>query len=201
LEKFPSGASNLENAKMTLKNYEINNLKMAKLSSYAVALIRAAVEDWEEAGEVEFIGFLSGISQCLIFKIYQDESFWLDDEGTSDEAFAARDWVRIHISDPFYGVSILMVWVDLKTGRLNIDGEIARYSAAVDVDLRIEAYLEQVVFPAIQERIANGGNRDDFPDEKCFRAKIDEIAWLLMRSQSKNPAPFGSGARGFDRKI
>jgi hypothetical protein len=170
LEKFPSGASSLENAKMTINCFDLNNSRMPEISPYTVALLAVAAEEWRLTCRSEFNGNLCTNGQRQVFKVYHDLDFWLVDEDISDEAFAARHWVRIHIFDPQYGVSMLMVWVDLKTGRLNIDGELARYPVAADAALRIEKYLEEVLVPAIQERIPIGKNPDDFPGEECFPA-------------------------------
>ena len=149
---------------MTTRQNHLDRLKKSHLNPYATALIRAAAEEYHATGDHTFMGALDGDGQHLIFEVHHDPDFWVPGDDESPEALAAREWVRLHVCDPQYNLSLIEVWVDLSDGRLNVDDEVAsekaRNGSVAAKVARLADYLDGVLLPAIQARIAVGGNPD-----------------------------------------
>jgi hypothetical protein len=129
---------------------------------YATALIRTAAEEYRITGDHTFTGFLDGDGQHLIFEVHYDPDYWLTGDDESPEAYAAREWVHLHVRDPQFNLSLLEIWVDLSNRRVNIDDETAseeaRYGSVATKASQIDDYLNDILLPAIRARIAKGRN-------------------------------------------
>jgi hypothetical protein len=144
----------------------LEKLNNSHFNPYATALIRVAAEEYRSTGEATFTGTLDGDGQHLIFEVHYDPDFRVTGDDGSPETSAAREWVRLHVRDPQYNLSLVEVWVDLIFGKINIDDELASMETRIGpieaMVVQLTNYLDDVLLPAIRARITTGKNPDVF---------------------------------------